>query len=256
MKNIHILPTAKPSRLILRKDNKFILRTPITQWHGKNQNIYITSDEEIKEGDYFYQDFDSIIHKCYKLTDNYVIADKPSDYPKRICKKIILTTDQELIKDGIQDIDDEFLEWFVKNPSCEFVEVINEIKVNKSFRSESWDYEYKIIIPKKEPKPFKNMQQLTEVDWEKFKKNPFPSKKEKPKQETLEEAKAQEWIDFAKTNKNVDMYSFVIGYDKGFKWQQEQDKNKFSKEDLKLAYNASQEGWIGFDFWFEQFKKK
>jgi hypothetical protein len=86
--------------------------------------------------------------------------------------------------------------------------------------------------------------------------NDMFGKKEEPKQETLEEAKAQEWIDFAKTNKNVDMYSFVIGYDKGFKWQQEQDKNKFSKEDLKLAYNASQEGWIGFDFWFEQFKKK
>jgi hypothetical protein len=36
----------------------------------------------------------------------------------------------------------------------------------------------------------------------------------------------------------------------------EQDKNKFSEEDLKLAYNASQEGWIGFDFWFKEFKKK
>jgi hypothetical protein len=38
-------------------------------------------------------------------------------------KKIILTTDQDLIKDGVQAIDDEFLEWFVKNPSCEEVEI-------------------------------------------------------------------------------------------------------------------------------------
>ena len=37
---------------------------------------------------------------------------------------------------------------------------------------------------KEEPKPFKQMEQLTEVDWEKFKKSPFPSKKV-PKQETL-----------------------------------------------------------------------
>jgi hypothetical protein len=38
-------------------------------------------------------------------------------------KKIILTTDQDLIKDGVQAIDDEFLEWFTNNPSCEEVEV-------------------------------------------------------------------------------------------------------------------------------------
>jgi hypothetical protein len=37
--------------------------------------------------------------------------------------KIILTTDQELIKDGVQVIDDEFLKWFVKNPSCEDIEI-------------------------------------------------------------------------------------------------------------------------------------
>jgi hypothetical protein len=36
-------------------------------------------------------------------------------------KKIILTTDQDLIKDGVQAIDDEFLEWFVSNPSCEYI---------------------------------------------------------------------------------------------------------------------------------------
>lgn len=40
-------------------------------------------------------------------------------------KKIILTTDQDLIKDGVQAIDDEFLEWFSsKNGNVNFVEVI------------------------------------------------------------------------------------------------------------------------------------
>lgn len=38
-------------------------------------------------------------------------------------KKIILTTDVDLIKNGVQEIDDEFLEWFVKNPSCENVNI-------------------------------------------------------------------------------------------------------------------------------------
>lgn len=45
-------------------------------------------------------------------------------------KKIILTTDQDLIKDGVQAIDDEFLEWFVANPSCKFVEVQNSATSN------------------------------------------------------------------------------------------------------------------------------
>jgi hypothetical protein len=39
------------------------------------------------------------------------------------CKKIILTTDPQLIQDGVQAIDDTFLEWFVKNPTCENVQI-------------------------------------------------------------------------------------------------------------------------------------
>ena len=42
--------------------------------------------------------------------------------------KVILTTNKLLIKDGVQAIDDEFLEWFVKNPSCEEVEVVDNLK--------------------------------------------------------------------------------------------------------------------------------
>lgn len=90
MKNIFLLPTDKPSRLILRKDNKFILSTPITQWHGKNQNIYITNDEEIKEGDWFINTKSLGIFKHYFKDGNLY----------KYCKKIILTTDQYL--DGVQ----------------------------------------------------------------------------------------------------------------------------------------------------------
>jgi hypothetical protein len=51
MKNIHVLPTDKPSKLVLRNaDNKLVRHTPITKWHSVNQHIYITNDEEIKDG--------------------------------------------------------------------------------------------------------------------------------------------------------------------------------------------------------------
>ena len=76
---------------------------------------------------------------------------------------IILTTNNLLIKDGVQAIDVEFLEWFVKNPSCEEVEV-EQIKEYINCMSgkelcqlvcDKCSY-YKIIIPKEEPKQFEN----------------------------------------------------------------------------------------------------
>ena len=64
----------------------------------------------------------------------------------KIQKKIIITTDQDLIKDGVQAIDDEFLEWFVKNPSCESVDIGTSLLNGK----DGYGYygKYKIIILK------------------------------------------------------------------------------------------------------------
>ena len=148
MKNVHVLATDKPSRIYLIKSNNKLGITSnnseFTENFGsgtQNQHIYITSDEEIKEGDWYY--FFENITKCGK--------DERTFSPN--CKKIILTTDQDLIKDGVQAIDDEFLEWFVKNPSCESVEVVfnnrgitGAEKILKTFG------EYKIIIPQEESK--------------------------------------------------------------------------------------------------------
>ena len=59
MKNIHILPTDKPSRLLLsRRNNLQFLKdnsslNPSNHFEGTYQNIYITTDSEIKEGDWY-----------------------------------------------------------------------------------------------------------------------------------------------------------------------------------------------------------
>ena len=207
------------------------------------KKLFITSDEVIKEKDYFYQGFDRCIHKCYKLTDNYIIAEKPSDYPKNICKKIILTTDKLLIKDGVQAIDDEFLEWFVKNPSCEVVEV-NWVKTPDGifYHQENVPYGcYKIIIPKEE---------LTKDEIDKFFVDMVCNPKE-PKQETLEEA----------ANKAYCFYGDVElreAFELGAKWRQERI---YSEEEVwKLVNKLNQTLNIGSDLtleeWFEQFKKK
>jgi len=103
--------------------------------HKINQHTYITDDSEIKEGDWFTDDNNSL-KRSYKL----------SHVQFANTKKIILTTDQDLIKDGVQAIDDEFLEWLINNPTCEFVEV------DKNWNyplDKSWEYKLR-IIPKEE----------------------------------------------------------------------------------------------------------
>ena len=234
MKNIHVLPTDKPSRIYLIKSNNKLGITSnnpeFTENFGsgtQNQHIYITNDEEIKVGDFFYS-VRGVIEKAI------------INYPKgEHFGKLILTTDQNLIKYGVQAIDDEFLEWFVKNPSCEEVEVSYEVL--KPFQGE--EKGYLIHCPDNEVL-------------------------EEPKQETLEEA-AEKWF-----NKDGFYPNPKQGFISGAKWQQER---MYSEEDLKEAYfsaiKSTGEGWNGeyadgnhpnieekftegFEEWFETFKNK
>jgi hypothetical protein len=165
MKNIHVLPTDKPSRLVGNDVNQLCYQSNKSykndrKWmHRKKFNIYITSDEEIKEGDWYLVELFKItgesdgfhIEKCTKLDDVWCNNfDVISTRHKDNCKKIILTTDQNLIKDGVQAIDDEFLEWFIKNPKCEEVKV--EVDLSKHNGQFQTKYGWKIIIPQEKAK--------------------------------------------------------------------------------------------------------
>ena len=144
MKNVHVLPTDKPSRLHF--DDKLFLSTSPQISKNINsivegRNIYITSEKEIKMGDWYIIEFNgTTITKCTSEEELISIEGRND------CQKIILTTDQDLINDGVQPIDDEFLDWFFKNPNCEEVEIENgwglEIDIETPY--------YKIIIPKEE----------------------------------------------------------------------------------------------------------
>ena len=120
MKNIYVLPTDKPSRLSFDFDEeKYLLTDDLVLFDNQNllenRNIYITSDEEIKEGDFVY---DFITETVYQLFEN----------PTKNEYKIILTTDPDLISYCVSPIDDEFLQWFVQNSSCDFVETKNMLQ--------------------------------------------------------------------------------------------------------------------------------
>lgn len=143
MKNIYILPTDFPSKLALQLNNQpnynLQFSEQISTWtfNWQKQNIYITSDEEIKDGNWCIDDIENI----FKIEN--------LEYFKKFCKKIILTTDQELIENGIQTIDDEFLKYYVSVPFGE----MKEIKVEKDYiRDKGYviNFKYKIIIPKEE----------------------------------------------------------------------------------------------------------
>ena len=253
MKNIHVLPTSQPSRLY--KTGNFLLldskAMPNNTLETMNQHIYITSDEEIKD------------RNCW--VTNGVEIFKPSDLPEysleyanRYWEKIILTTDPDLIKDGVQPIDDEFLEWFVKNPSCESVEVEKYHGINTSIAevnyiagdgSLNWQgkndlRDYKIIIPKEEPK--QTAQEYEQQGMEKY-AHEF-------KQETLEEAAKRTYQKGLQDD--IDL-SFYDGVRLGVKWQAER---MYSEEEVLSAFEAGMmfigEDKGSFREWFEEFKKK
>jgi hypothetical protein len=133
MKNIHLIATDKPSRIFIDiDDNKLKITKPLGGEYMMNQHIYITNSEEIKEGDWFVHSSHGItnIYKAKSVVPESIITTCDNGCWVQYCKKIILSTNQDLIKDGVQAIPDEFLEYFIKNPSCEFIEVTRSKKLS------------------------------------------------------------------------------------------------------------------------------
>jgi hypothetical protein len=234
MKNLHLIPTDKPSRLCI---------------NGKNQmHIYITNDEEIREGDKILNPTNEV-QTCVSLekgigTESICwIKVKETTTLQQILnsQKIILTTDQDL--DDVQKIDDEFLEWFIKNPGCEYVEVESYINGNVQRI-------YEIIIPQEELK-----------------------------QETLEEAAERYYIDnifcdgITEFEHDIAIRCYIAG-------AKHTTERMYSEEDMisfaefvatytdknrnvhgqmlhaKSKYDGAERAIDLLNIWFEQFKKK
>ena len=257
MKNLHLLPTEKPSILGRFIDtNNLFLRASNDIPRGENVNIYITSDEEIKEGDVVkipcgVGKVKELFWKFGNDNPSYIVEDifiyklrygqkegelQINSFRYEDVKKIILTTDQDLINDGVQAINDEVLEWFIKNPNCREIEVVDvrSLGVYGSY------YPYKIIIPK-----------------------------EDTKQETLYEAAERLYPttinSFTDSGFDTSETERLI-FKNGAKWQQEQNKKLYSEEDLlnfgafvRIEDKKEKRLFLIQDYfkkWFEQYKKK
>jgi hypothetical protein len=310
-KNIFLLPTDKPSRIALQLDCKPSYNLQVSKisddwtFNWQKQNIYITNDEEIKEGSIvkipcgvgrvkelhwkYGNHFPSYIVEdifAYKLRYGQKKGElQTNSFRYEDVKKIILTTDQDLIKDGVQTIDDEFLEWFVNNSNCESVDVN---KMCYGAFSGFADACYKIIIPEEKSKqeeldcPFdftsrctmgrcdcktkqeqkQHLIDLMKLDEELGLYEEPEQEKERGitinhigKQETPEEGLLQH-IKFCLECKNESQAIRLIekyGFEK-------QDKNKYSEQIEMLwlkyrAYTNNEDAWC-FKEWLIQFKKK
>ena len=260
MKNIHILPTDKPSRLIQAEDDELMLLNELYEnTHNINKHIYITSDEEIKLGDWF----------IYLGQINKRTRKNPkAEYPFSNYQKIILTTDDQLIKDGVQDIDNEFLEWFAKNPSCEHVKVekehhteIEEVSYEGDFQNVDY-IKYKVIIPKEESKQELSLKINDEFLDTTSKEILYTLMEEfdnlvteNSSEETLEEVAEKIADNFEEPNFKAGV---IYGFIEGAKWQKQQ---MYNEEEARSIWKAGQEYWktsgdsITFEELTEQFKK-
>jgi hypothetical protein len=151
MKNIFLIPTENSSRLSI-KDGVLILHRQ--QWRKGTQNIHITSDSKFVRDEYI-TDGIEVMKATPKLVDAQGLVDR------RDWKKILMTTDPELIKDGVYPIGEEFLKWFVENSTCFKVEVVyglfnpmgRQVDPNDLGQNHSkCVWKYKIITTKEEQK--------------------------------------------------------------------------------------------------------
>jgi hypothetical protein len=223
--------------------------------HVLENNIYITDNSEIRD----WWVLNTQTNKVYFVKGFYGVQPH--------AKKIIITDNIDLILGGIQPISDEFLQWFVKNPSCERVEV------KKRYSDFTVDpfVGYQIIIPQENPdrlaipldcthdivtkygvaecqncglEESKISKQLTDLE---IAIKLEEIEREEPKQETLEDAATKQWGNVHRTG--------VLGFIEGAKFQAER---MYSEKDMIAIVEKSRETGLTAEFLLltEQFKKK
>ena len=332
-KNVHILKTDEPSRLHITGKLSLYPNGILVKSQGlcKNQHVYITVDDTIKIGDR-----EIIDNECRKLKFTK---------ETRIGKKVILSTDPKLVKDGVQEIPNHFLEFLVQNPSCESVKIdlvsANEFGSEITVGGYGFDkFKYKITLPKEETKlilcgypdkhynckecgepcgleghfiekkeePKQDLEkEMFELEQElgiplslrwhnskpKQENNFFESLqkyfKETPREKVLEDwAKSTEFNNVSSggesieeaaerlyprpfpnkfSNMNQEAYKEREAFISGANFQQEQDNNKYSKDDLREAFRQGHKSarmgsynditeQEDYNKWLKQFKKK
>jgi hypothetical protein len=260
-KNIWLLPTKNPSRLWINNITDKIELSDYSDVLGA-LNIYITSSEKPKEGEYglgFAEGTQSSFvfkHEGFNIDKLNTLCENT--------QKIIITSDEKLIANGVQRIEEKFLHWFVQNSSCDYVEVKKvEHLTNMPYRT---------ILPQEETKQdlekemFELEQELDIPSYLKFhnsKKEPnFYEKLKEYFENTPREKVLEDW----KKSANLDNVGPIV--DEFLKNSDEERlkdaaENYFKEKEL-LGYTYEvRDGFIdgvksdiARDYWYEKFKNE
>lgn len=227
MKNIYLLHTNKPSILFEGAENDLHLgELELREGMCQNQNVYITSDEYI--GLSYYLDGD--------LVRKGIIDDRKYWKVRKEYKKIILTTDIDLIKDGVQPLDYKFLQWFIENPTCEEVKIedwYNKYLSCCQSKNDCTCNKKRVIIPKEEP--FTEIQQKSLEASKALVKSLSPEELDslmaefddmESEQETFEEAIGIKAHEYSMQYIGTDKYTVsMLAIEFGYQLAQQQNKN-------------------------------
>jgi len=105
--NVVMLTTENPSEIALDIKNKWLYKGHKLSYN--HQHLYITSSDEIKEGDYIYNiDTQSVLTTPQKSDFELKVINS-----KDHIKKIIASTNTELYKEKIDKIDLNFIEEYI-----------------------------------------------------------------------------------------------------------------------------------------------
>lgn len=135
---IVILPTENRSRLHHYINDHYGLTDFDLPWKDA-RDLHIINKEEILTGDHVYDSFNNIVFKAIQHHKD-ILNTREEIY------KVCLTTSNQLHDEGIQSIEDKFLNWFINNPSCVEVEVVSSPLLNTS-RAYLGLNKYEIILP-------------------------------------------------------------------------------------------------------------
>lgn len=235
MRNLFTISSKNASKLQLKIGGGYHFENGQTIALKSYMNIYITNEEKFVEDEYV-TDGIEVIKASSKLVNAQGLVDR------RDWKKIILTTDFELIEDGVQDIGEYFVRWFVDNSKCECVEVIYE---PKNFFDSKQGWEYTILINEQFCNNCGNdkccciVREETAPYWELVDKK-------------------------AVLSNTIDLDAYAKGVQDGVEWQ---EKRSYTEEEIQFNVNKLMNDLFKgkmhsnmiagiVNEWFETFKKK
>lgn len=137
MKNIYLIPTK--SKSILHFDHtglfpskNYQLSTDINSV-VEGYDLHIISEDKVNPGDYFIVELFKIdgssdgyhLEKCIDIKDDVWVNSYDITKTRHIdnCKKVVISTNEEVTNDRIQRLDHHLLEFFCINPNTEYVEL-------------------------------------------------------------------------------------------------------------------------------------